>query len=120
VRATTRTLPRRIAPRAAERIAVLYQEYRFLAAVVRCRVCGQHFLQIFAELSSWDGDDSQSNQYIPITPAKAKQLRAAKVDEGYLDAMKLNQRHLSWIHARGSEDDSLSWVNGAVTFLPHD
>lgn len=106
--------------RAAERIAVLCEESRFLAAIARCHACGQHFLQIWTELSSFDGDDSQSNTYIPVTPAKSKQLQEADLDEDLLIAMDLKGRHLQWIHARGSDDDGVSWTDGPVMIFPHD
>lgn len=104
---------------AAERIAVLYEESQFLAAIARCHAYAQHFLQIWTELSSFNGDDSQSNTYIPITPEKSEQLQARNVDEDDLMAMQLKGRHLQWVHARGS-DGGVSWADGPVMIFPND
>ena len=109
--------------RKAPRIAELADESHFMASIVRCDSCGQHFLTLFCERVDWaDGDDPQTWLAFPVSADEARQLQAANVaaDENILTAIVTGPQRFLYHDTPKGAAGVFEWRTGTLHIPGHD
>jgi len=116
-------LAAREAIRKAEHIVMLVDEPHFGVSVLRCAVCGQHFLSLFCERVDWaDGDDPQTRVVVPVSEDEWRRLQAANVaaDENAILDMVANERRFLYHDMPKGAGETLAWKTRRLFIPGHD